>query len=191
MKITRKKPISSRVYIAAAVSAVAVALIAYAVFAVNTSNSDTQKPANKDKSTISNESRNNEATSDDPLDGSPTPSKEGYTDKPPTPEPSDSAKNKVEVNLTAKSQDTGPGLYRFRFNISTVATTGTCTLTLHGSDSTVVTKTASVFQAGASISTCQGFDVPLAELAKGSWQFTMIFENDELYGTTSGVAEVK
>lgn len=67
--------------------------------------------------------------------------------------------------------------------IQKVTSTGSCTLTMSGPNGGSYTATAEV-QAMASTSTCQGFSVPLAGLAHGSWQITINFTD----GIDSGSA---
>lgn len=67
--------------------------------------------------------------------------------------------------ITAKSV-MGDSLI-IRNTIDQLVGSGTCTLTLT-SGSKTVTKTAEIVQ-NPSSSTCAGFDVPFAELGKGSW----------------------
>ena len=67
--------------------------------------------------------------------------------------------------ITAKSV-MGDNLV-IRNTIDQLVGSGTCTLTLT-SGSRTVTKTAEIVQ-NPSSSTCAGFDVPVAELGKGSW----------------------
>lgn len=110
------------------------------------------------------------------------------TDTPSTPvsQPG-SNKQSVEVIITAANQNSG--ILQVRTQISRVVNTGQCTLTLTQSSKTV-TKTADV-QALASTSTCKGFDIPVSELSAGSWNITLTYENDTLFGTTSEVITIQ
>lgn len=101
--------------------------------------------------------------------------------------PQENGKSKVNATLTAANQNRS--ILQLRFDISTVTTTGTCTLTLKKSSS-IVTKTAAV-QALASSTTCKGFDVPTSELSAGTWQVAFHFENSDLVANTTGSAEVQ
>lgn len=104
------------------------------------------------------------------------------TDQPqaPTPQPG-SSKAKTTIDITAANQN--GGTLQIRSLIAATTNTGTCTLTLT-SGSKTVTKTAGV-QALPSNATCQGFDVPVAELSAGTWQAAIHFENSTLVADTS------
>jgi hypothetical protein len=103
------------------------------------------------------------------------------SDRPPAPSSQADGKDKVEVMITAANQtDTQ---LQVRTMISTVTTTGSCTLVLSQGD-TRITRDANV-QAASSTTTCMGFDIPISELGSGSWNLTVNFENDTLIGTSS------
>ncbi|MFY9228214.1 MAG: hypothetical protein WAO28_02710 [Candidatus Microsaccharimonas sp.] len=104
----------------------------------------------------------------------------------PTPQPG-SAKQSVEVIITATNQNNG--ILQVRTQISRVVNTGQCTVTLTKSGNTV-TKTADT-QALASTSTCKGFDIPVSELSAGSWNMTLTYESDTLLGTNSKVITIQ
>lgn len=89
--------------------------------------------------------------------------------------------NTVGMNITAANQN--GSMLQIRTLINIVSSSGTCTLNLTKSGSPTVTKTANV-QALPSSSTCQGFDVPVAELSSGTWTATVQYTN----GATKGSA---
>lgn len=60
---------------------------------------------------------------------------------------------------------------------------GTCQLRLTQGD-TVISREADTQQA-ASSSTCQGFDIPISELAKGTWKLHIQYKNDDASGEAS------
>lgn len=121
--------------------------------------------------------------------------KKGNSDKPdgstgtPTAPVSQPGSNKqsIEVIITAANQNSG--ILQVRTQISRVVNTGQCTLNLTKSGKTV-TKTADI-QALASTSTCKGFDIPVSELSAGSWNATLTYEDDTLFGTTSRVIAIQ
>lgn len=147
----------------------------------NINHVDYNKPT-KDQTAAGNTTKNNSlnttANSKPNISGS---------DQASPPVPQASGKGKVDATLTAANQN-GSTL-QLRFSIGAVTNSGTCTLTLK-KDSSVITKTAEI-QALAGSSTCKGFDVPTTELAPGTWQIGMHFENDNLVADTSGSTVVR
>lgn len=109
------------------------------------------------------------------------------SDQPPAPVSQPNGKSKVDIAITTADQY-GSTL-RVRSDISTVTSSGTCTLTLTKSSQTV-TKTAGV-QALPSSTTCQGFDVPTSELSPGTWQLTLHFESNELVADTTKAVTIQ
>jgi len=111
------------------------------------------------------------------------------SDQPPSPTPQQGGKSIVEVFKTSPQNNTIYAKSDFiylRFSISTEVSTGLCTLTLSKVGASSVTKTASPFQSGPTTSTCKGFDIPASELSTGAWKIDLVFENDSLYGSTTG-----
>ena len=111
------------------------------------------------------------------------------SDQPPNPTPQQGGKSIVEVFKTSPQNNTTYTKSDFiymRFSISTEVSTGLCTLTLSKVGVSSVTKTAPPFQSGPTTSTCKGFDIPASELSTGIWKINLVFENDSLYGSTTG-----
>jgi len=96
--------------------------------------------------------------------------------------------NTVGVSITAANQN--GSMLQIRALINTVTSSGSCTLTLTKSGSPTVTKTANV-QALPSSSTCQGFDVPVAELSSGTWAATVQYNNGATKGSATQNVVVK
>ena len=186
MKIQSKKMSKTPLIIAAALIALlAVAALTY-VYAFNGSilgwsnhkTSSNDKPStntNLDKPTDEQIKAGNDIKNEN-TDTSPAP----------LPQPG-SDKQSVEVIITTPNQNAGT--LQVHTQISTVVNTGQCTLTLSRTGQKV-TKTADV-QALASTSTCKGFDIPVSELSTGSWQATLIYENDSLTGTASKLITIQ
>jgi len=101
------------------------------------------------------------------------------SDQPSTPSDTTDGKTKVSIVITAANQN--GTIYQLRSLIETVASEGTCTLTLTKGTTSVV-KTAPT-QSNPSTSTCQGFDIPISELAPGTWRASLVFENSTLKGS--------
>lgn len=78
---------------------------------------------------------------------------------------------------------------RVRNLIKTVASDGTCTLTLTNGNTTA-TKTSGI-QALPSSSTCKGFDVPTSELSPGDWNITIAVTINGSTGSASKTLTVK
>lgn len=100
---------------------------------------------------------------------------------------SDSTTSTVNMSISAANQD-GTTVY-IRTLIEAVTSSGACTLTMTGPDSKTYTNTAKV-QALASSSTCQGFNIPTTSLSKGTWNFTITFENTTQKGSASGTITI-
>jgi len=77
---------------------------------------------------------------------------------------------------------------RVRISIQELISNGTCKLTLRKSTDTV-TKTAATY-ATASISTCQGFDIPTSELSKGEWTVDVTVTTASTSGKASTLTKV-
>jgi hypothetical protein len=107
------------------------------------------------------------------------------SDTPPTPTPiPGSSKKNVQVSITSANPNSPDGPLQIRAQISTVDDTGVCTLTLTSPGKPTVTMTANT-QSLASISTCKGFDVPLSELAAGTWNAQIQYSSSTLSGSVS------
>lgn len=107
--------------------------------------------------------------------------KNNNTDKPPIPTPiPGNTKNNVQLNITSANQN--GSILQIRILISAIDNNGECKLTLKQDGKNSVVKTTSV-QALASISTCQGFDIPMSELSNGAWLITVEYESPTLTGT--------
>lgn len=105
---------------------------------------------------------------------------------PPT-SPTDS-RSTVGVEITALNQSSET-LY-IRALIQTVTSSGTCSLSMTSANGKTYSASASI-QAGPSSSTCQGFNVPVSSLEKGSWSVTISFQNDTLKGSTAKDATIQ
>jgi len=99
-----------------------------------------------------------------------------------------STKKNVSVLITVSQQTSST--YQIRTILETVTNTGTCMLVLKSSAGTTVSKTTGV-QAQSSSSTCEGFDIPLSELSRGVWSYSLTFENTTTTGTATGNITVK
>lgn len=185
MKIQSKKMSKTPLVITAALIALlAVAALTY-VYAFNGS---ILGWSNHKTSSNDNPSTSLDKPTDEQIEAGSNIKENGGTDKPPGPvsQPGSSKQN-IEVFITAANQN-GDTL-QIRTQISAVVSTGQCTITLSNTGQ-VITKTADV-QALASTSTCKGFDIPVSELSTGSWQATLIYENDSLTGTASQVITIQ
>lgn len=105
------------------------------------------------------------------------------SDPSPAPQPVPGTnKSSVSAEITSANQDTSR--LRVRTLIQTVTSDGTCTLTMQGPGGKTYSATAGV-QALPSTSTCKGFDVPLSQLASGSWTIKLTFSNTNLTASAS------
>jgi hypothetical protein len=99
-----------------------------------------------------------------------------------------SDKKSVHAEITAANQDESS--LRVRALIQTVASSGTCTLSMTGPQGKTYTATAAI-QPLPSSSTCKGFDIPLSSLASGAWTIKINFNNDNLTASASKEVTVK
>jgi len=98
-------------------------------------------------------------------------------------------KKNVQVTITALNQS--DALLQVRALIGIVDNTGSCTLTLTSPNQPTVIKTSSTY-ALASTSTCQGFDVPLTDLATNTtWQAKVTYDSSILTGTATKDVAIK
>ncbi len=93
----------------------------------------------------------------------------------------------LPITFTAVNQNGAK--VQVRVEIQALVSNGTCTLTLT-KDGVTVTKTAAT-QATASVSTCQGFDVPTSELSSGTWMLTLSASADGKTGQASTTTNVE
>ena len=88
---------------------------------------------------------------------------------------------KIDVSLSAATQDVAGGPLVVRSMVSTGS--GTCSLTL-----TMGTETksysAEIVNSGTYYN-CKGFDVPVADLSNGKWQLKLSATNGQAYGEVS------
>lgn len=102
---------------------------------------------------------------------------------PPTPPPSGStAKPTVGLDITSINQ--GATTLHIRTIVQTISSNGTCSLSMDGPSGKKYTVKVDS-QALPSSSTCKGFDIPLASLAKGSWTATVTYEDASVTATAT------
>lgn len=79
--------------------------------------------------------------------------------------------NSGSIPVTITSVQPGPVVY-IRANIGIVSSSGTCDLSMTSPGGKTY-KAAAGIQAMASSSTCKGFNIPMSDLASGSWKITV------------------
>ena len=67
---------------------------------------------------------------------------------------------------------------------------GTCTLHMETSDGSTVDRTAKLVNAGPDSSACEGFDIPVDGIAKGTYKFTVTIKNDAKKSVLNGVITI-
>lgn len=94
--------------------------------------------------------------------------------------------NTLDVHFTAVNQhDT---TVQIRAEISKLINNGTCTLTLtKGAEK--ITRTAAT-HTGASVSTCQGFDISTSDISPGTWNVHLTVTKDDQKGETHTTVDV-
>lgn len=97
--------------------------------------------------------------------------------------PPNGGKSTVGVILSATNKT--DSTLQVRAIIQNVTNTGECTLILKKQGTETIRTYKVGVQASSSTSTCKGFDIPLSELSTGTWELSLIFENDSLRGETS------
>jgi hypothetical protein len=186
MKLTQKR--SKKTLIIVLVAAIVVCSgLAYYVFAMNgglfgwkfrqdvTSDNINLNPPTKEQSDTGKTIKENATNQNEDKPGT-TP------DTPETP-----PEGQLAVSFTSVAQV--DGVLRIRSQISPLISSGDCTLSLT-KDSTTVTKSAGVY-ASASVSTCQGFDVPTSELSAGMWSVTLNVKSGDRSGQSATSTEIK
>lgn len=161
MKLIQKRSKKSLVIIFIAAALLITAGLSYYVFALNGSLFGWQY--RQDTPSPSQENVNLDPPTDEEKQTG-TSTKEQAIEKANTPSNGDN-NAPLPVNITATNQN--EDILQIRSMIDTLIPNGSCTLTLT-KDSQTVTKTAQTYPT-ASISTCQGFDVPTSELSAGTW----------------------
>jgi hypothetical protein len=104
------------------------------------------------------------------------------SDQPPAPTPQGNGKSIVETTISSANQT--DSYLQFRTLISTLDSTGTCSLVLTNQTNQSLHYTAGV-QPLSNTSTCKGFDIPLSALSSGIWKATVTYENPTLTGTAT------
>lgn len=111
------------------------------------------------------------------------------SDTPPAPTPIEGS-NKSSVSVTITSSNQTNDTLMVRAMISVIDSAGQCNLTLSKSGAASITMTAAT-QPQASISTCQGFNVPLSSLeSSGKWTIKIDYSSPAYIGSASTVVEV-
>ena len=181
MKIKNKKRYPKKIiiiFIAAVLLVVSPFIYVYALKGNLFGWKISQSTVNTDKVTIDY----GPATPDQKAAGNQTKSN-STSDTPPAPTTiPNSVKKNVEISITSHAQN--GSIFQIRALISSLDSTGICTLTLTSPGRTTVTKTADA-QSLASTSTCQGFDVPISELPAGSWRAVINYSSDNLVGSSN------
>lgn len=111
------------------------------------------------------------------------------SDPAPAPQPiENSDKKSVHAEITAANQD--ESALHIRTLIQTVASSGTCSLTMTGPQNKTYTAKADI-QPLPSSSTCKGFDIPLENLSAGAWTIRIDFSNDDLVASANKEVVIK
>lgn len=93
----------------------------------------------------------------------------------------------LDISITSSNKT--DQVFQVRTLINGIINDGTCSITLKQS-STTVTKSAKT-QSLANSSTCQGFDIPLSELSKGPWAYTITVSDTENHeGSVNGTIDL-
>jgi len=99
----------------------------------------------------------------------------------------DNTNGQFSVTISAANQT--EDIIQIRTLIQTIANTGNCTLTLTNGSSSLQ-RTASI-QPSASNSTCQGFDIPRADLYPGTWSIKITVALPQGTSSTTGTIEIQ
>ena len=67
---------------------------------------------------------------------------------------------------------------------------GTCTLHMETTDGSTVDRTVKLVNAGPDSSACEGFDIPVDGIAKGTYKFTVTIKNDAKKSVLNGVITI-
>lgn len=106
-------------------------------------------------------------------------------DSPKTPAKNEGSSDlpKNQINVTITSISTHDGIVKVKSLINDIVSNGTCTLTFEKGDD-IITKTSGI-QPMPGSSTCKGFNIPVSELGKGTWQVKLSVTTDEKAGSAS------
>lgn len=100
--------------------------------------------------------------------------------------PSSGSSSTIVAGFSAINQN--DDALQIRTIIQEVLSSGSCIITLK-KDNQTVTKTTSVYP-NASISTCQGFDIPTSELSPGTWDITIKVTSDNRDGSATTTTQI-
>lgn len=113
------------------------------------------------------------------------------TDKPVPPSPKTSEYDKSSVGVVISAAEQSQSLIQIRAFVQIISSEGNCKLTITNTTSNkTFSKTANI-QPQSTFSTCQGFDVDVANLGVGIWSITVAFENSSLAGSANKDVEVR
>lgn len=171
---------------------VAVLAIGGGVLAWNQNKSNDQQTTTDSSQTQGENNNNDKDVNYDPPTGEEknagNSSKDNLSNDKDNAEPNSNTPKTVTIETTSINQD-GSNLM-IRTMIQTITDSGACTLTLSRSGSAPITQRVGV-QALPQFSTCKGFDISTANLAKGAWQANITFSGKSAVGSTSQSIMIK
>ena len=179
MRIQRPTSKKKLILIVALVIAVILGGVAY-LYRDNLGITGSQEtPSNIDYSPPSDEEREGEKTAEQQTENSGT--SDNQTNSP-------GAHTSVGVEITSANQN-GDTL-QIRTLVQLVTNDGTCTVTLTKEGSDSVKKSAAI-QAATTYSVCQGFNISTSDMAPGTWNIALTFENSSHSGSATGTVDIK
>lgn len=98
---------------------------------------------------------------------------------------SNSANNTINVPIEITSANQTNSNLEIRTQINKVTSSGKCTLNMSEVSGSGVINQSSAVQSLASISTCEGFNVPLSSLSSGYWNITINYTSANYAGSVT------
>ena len=179
MRVQKKS--SKKVLIIAILSTLLVAGVGVVTYALLSRSDENNSSTSTSKETRSHTDDTDTKPSDDtPVNSSDTPSREAEKDMPPSYE-GENVDNSQTLTGVISYKSVVDGSLVIRTTINQMLGSGTCDLTMTNGSKTV-TKNSGITQ-NPSSSSCEGFDIPVSELAGGSWKVSIVVTSGDRTGT--------
>ena len=94
------------------------------------------------------------------------------------------------LNASITMNEVSDGKYRLRVTVYELLESGNCSLHMESSRGDTVDRTAKIINAGASSSSCEGFDISTSGISSGSYNFSVKITSGERTKTLTGVIQI-
>ncbi len=184
MKITNTKHINRKKHLIIAAAILLLAAGGVTVYALTRSSSDGANNTEQQNDAPRENEQNLDKATDDQVEAG-NKAKEDFIDKTDNTAPEVSA---ARVSITSVQQN--QGVLGVRSMVESSQAVGQCSVTLERTGQSKVEQTAEL-QSMGSYSACKGFDIAVADLAKGEWRVTVAYTNGTSRSTDSRMVTIQ